>query len=439
MGLLETAYDATNRQQDEELLMGGLANFQLRAQIREHLYRLDPKDFWNPIYGRIWSAARELADQSRIITLAPFREHLTEKEYSIFESFQGAGVRMVEVERGIEYVREAAKRRRLLQGLKDVCSVATRTEQYDDVLGAAHKALDTADHAVLDDDVSEIAELVDRFWEEVENPPETPNVIPTPWPKLNQLLPGGGLGRSGLMVSAAHTGKGKSLFMVNTASFAALNGFKVALFSLEMSRMEVLDRILACTAEASVSAISRRKVAVDPTDPEYWSSVDFAKLDSVSDLLRSTVLHVWDEGNMTVDWIRAQCVAMKRTVGLDLVVVDYLQILDSTEGDNREQKVSNDAKRLKQLAKALDVHVLTASQMNESEKGLVPTEASLRESRGIGQHANQVVFVHHELDEQTNQPSGAADLVVAKNRGGRPGKVPVEFMGNQARFREMGK
>lgn len=436
MGILETAWDATNREQDEKLLIGGIADFSLRSEIREYLPQLSGDDFWNPAYGHIWDAAKLLADQDRIITLAPFREHLTDGEYRTLQAAQGMGVRLIEVTKGIEFVREASKRRKLLQGMKDVASVAIRSESYEDVLGAAHDVVDNADHAVLSDDVVEVADLADQFWWEVENPVES-KTIPTPWHKLNELLPGGGLGYGGFMVSAAYTSGGKSLFMTNCAAHAALQGFKVAFFSIEMPRMEVFDRILACTAEASVSAISNRKVSNDPSDPEYWQSADFNKLDTASELLKSTTFRVWDESEMSLDWIRQQCVAMKRSVGLDLVVIDYLQILDSDYGNaNREQSLSKDAQKMKAIAKALDVHVLSASQMNDNEVGQVPTFRSLRESKGIANNANQIVFIHHETDPATGFKTGMADLVIAKNRGGRSGSIPIEFMGNQARFRE---
>lgn len=436
MGILERAYTATNREQDERLLIGGVANFQLRREIRELLFTLSPDDFYNLTYGRIWSVAQDLADESRIMTLSAFAGPLGESAYRVLESCSGMAVRKVEVERGIVYVREAAKRRRLLDGLKRVAETAIGSELFDDVLGAAHDAVDEADYAVMSGDVSSITELVDDFWDEVENPPEKPVTIPTPWPKLDELLPGHGLGKGGVMVSAAQTGRGKSLFMTNIAAHAALNGFRVAFFSMEMPRKEVLDRILACTAEVSVAAIANRQVSDDPT---RWQAASESKLRNVSELLKSTTLHVWDNADMEADWIRAQCQAMQRTVGLDLVIVDYLQIMDSPHSSNREQTVSEDSRRLKKLAKALDVAVVTASQMNELEDGSVPTTKSLRESRGIGNNANQVVFVHHELDPVDGRPTGLADLVVSKNRGGRNGSVPVEFMGNQARFREAGR
>lgn len=434
LGIFEDAYDSTNRADDERILMAGIADFNLRKDIRELLYDLSGGEFWNPTYGKIWDAARELADDSRIITLPPFKTKLGDKEYGTLQSLTGVGARLVEVERAVEYVKSASQIRHALDGLKTVAAKAATTETYEDVLGAAHAVMDELDTGVVSSDATDIEQLVDQFWDEVENPPEAPDVIPTPWPNFNNALAGGGLGRGRLAVVAAGTGRGKSLVMLNQAVDAALGGYKVAVFSMEMPAKEVFDRLLSSTSGQKVSAIAKRKLSVDATDPEYWYSADYKQTHDTSLRLQNTVLRVWDDGDMSADWIRQQCQAMKRTVGLDLVIVDYLQIMDSDHATSREQTVSEDSRRLKKLAKALDVAVLTGSQMNELEDGSRPTTKSLRESRGIANNADLVFFVEHELVD--GAPTGDADFVIAKQRAGGQGTVGVKFDGSRARFVE---
>ena len=428
MGIIETAWDKTNRRQDEQLLIAALSDFSLRSVIRPHLYELDPADFFNPTYGRIWSVARELADENRIITLAPFKARLSDDEYHALVAFQDTGARLVEVERGIEYVRDAAKRRRFLEALKQAATQAGQSEHYDDVLGTTHTLLAELDQTEVTAHAATTRELYDIFWDEVENPPEKPRTIATPWPDFNSRLSGGGFGRGRLGVVAAGTGGGKSLVMLNTALQAALDGYKVAIFSLEMSQKEVFDRMVAALSGQGINPIESRRLEADRFHPEYGRSADTLSVQEATERLRRSDCQIWDDGKMSADWIRSQCVAMHRTTGLDLVIVDYLQIMES-DLDSREQAVSENARMLKVLAKSLNVAVLTGSQMNEKELGSErPTTVSLRESRGIGNHADVIFFVVHEDD------SGAATLSLAKQRNGGLGTAPVWFDGYRARF-----
>lgn len=422
--LLDQAWESTNREADEKILIGGIADFDLRADIRNMLYELDSTDFWNPTYGKIWGVARQLADQSRIVTLQPFRAHLTPSEYQTLEAHTGMGVRLVEVTHGIEYVKEAAKRRRLLQGLKQIAATALRSEGYEDVLSAAHRVMDDVDGVEQSEDAADVAELVAQFWHEVAHPELMPAPIASPWKSLNEVLSTRGWLGGMLITIGAFSSRGKSLVMTNCAEFAALDGYKVAVFSMEMPRKEVFNRLLAAASRQRLTPIKRREV----------DEIDGARLKATTDQLAETTLRIWDDGSASVDFVRQQCMLMKRTVGLDLVVVDYLQILDESDGDNREQRVSSSAKKLKALAMKLDVPVITASQLNDSEKGGPLSLSSMRESKGIGNNSDIVILVEHE--EFEGKPTGDAWFNIVKQRDGRLTKVPVSFDGHVAAFSE---
>lgn len=422
--LLEQAWESTNREADEKILIGGIADFDLRADIRERLYELNGTDFWNPTYGKIWDVARTLADQSRIVTLQPFRAHLTPSEYQTLEAHTGMGVRLVEVTHGIEYVKEAAKRRRLLQGLKQIAATALRSEGYQDVLSAAHRVMDDVDGVEQSEDAADIGVLAAQFWDEVAHPENMPAPIPSPWPSLNEVLSTRGWLRGMLVTVGAFSSRGKSLVLTNCAVDAALGGYRVAVFSMEMPKSEVFNRLLAASSRQRLTPIKRREVG----------ELDGLKLKATSDRLAGTTMRVWDEGGATADFIRQQCMLMKRSVGLDLVVVDYLQIMGATAGDNREQRVSEAARLLKQLAMKLDVPVLTASQLNDSEKGGPLSLSSMRESKGIGNNSDIVLLVEHE--EFEGKPTGDAWFNVVKQRDGRLTKIKMTFDGHVAAFSE---
>lgn len=436
MGIFEKAWDSTNRREDEKLLIAGLADFNMRSQIREHLYHLNPDDFFNPAYGHIWSVARELADEDRIVTLAPFRKRLTDEEYRTLASLEGASVRKVEVERGIQYVRDAARQRRALDAMKQSTLQIEQSETFDDVLGVMHTLVDQLDADEISDDHSTMAELSEQFWVEVETPPERPKAICTPWPDFNKILGGRGLGRKRLSVVAAGTGVGKSIVMLNCALEAALHGMTVAVFSLEMSRQEVYDRLLANLSNQLLRNIEGRHVSDDFNTINQMNAADYEQVAQATKQLAELPIHIFDQENQSPDWIRAKCVALQRSHGLDLIVIDYLQILVTEKIDSREQAVSRASWQLKNLAKAMNAAVLTGSQINKSERGSDrPTTASIRESEGIANNSDLVFFAVPELEG--DQKTGMVELVIAKQRNGGAGYATVVDDGPRARFKAL--
>ncbi|QIG58747.1 DNA helicase [Gordonia phage DatBoi] len=424
--LLTEAYDSTARYDDERLLMRAVCSFSIRAEVRELLMELPGKDFHNPIAGRIWDAARELAEESRIITPDNLKVKLSDSEFRLLNAEYGQGVRLVEAKRGAEYVRQAAKRRRLVDALKAVAERVALTETYDDVLGFAHSELDALDAAESAGAAIPIDEAIDGFWEEFENPTPGKEKIPSPWDGLNDYLNGGGP-RGAMIVFGALPGDGKSIAMLNWAGRAAMEGYRVAVFSLEMGVEDVTHRLIAAEAGEKISAIANGSLTP--------SAVDVLR--EFTDVLRDTTLRIYDSAGVDVNFIRQQCELMKREVGLDIVIVDYLQILDtsSTGERNREQQVGEAAKQLKTMGMKLDALVLTASQLNDNEAGQVPSLRSLRESKAIGQHADNVIMLVHELDAE-NVKTGEMRFHLVKNRRGRTGSVPQEFENHKVRIVE---
>lgn len=424
--LLHDAYDATNRADDERLLIRGVASFALRAEIRELLTLLSAEDFFNASFGRIWEAGRQLAEDSRIITLDAMRVKLSDSDFRVLQREFGQDVRLVEVRKGVKYVKDAAKRRQLVTAMSSIAARAVEAEDYDSILGYAHSELDALDAAEAVGTAIPIEKAIDDFWEDYEHPAPSKERILSPWDGLNTLLGGGGT-RGALIVFGAPPGGGKSIAILNWAGRAALEGYRVAIFSLEMGAEDLTHRLIAAESNTKLSNIINRNLT--PTDVDV--------LRQFTDVMRDTTLRIFDSAGVDVDFVRQQSELMRRDVGLDIVVVDYLQIMDiaSSQGMNREQQVSGIAKALKVLAMKLDVLVLTASQLNDLEAGAKPTLRSLRESKGIGQHADNVIMIHHELDDN-NMKTGDMEFRMVKNRRGREGEVPQTFSNHKVRIDE---
>lgn len=440
MGAIETAYESTHRPTDEKILIAALTNFSLRSDVRDVLANLNPDDFYNSMYGDIWREARTLAEDSRIMTLEALKSRFekTHKDregeppqWRVLEQSYGQPVRLVEVVRAAQLVSEAAKNRRLVDVLKRVADTVCESEDYESPLGVAHTGLSELDNAEKSDDATSIESGVDSFWTAVDSPElAAETVIPSPWPDLNELI-NGGVAKKRLYVFGAESGGGKSLAMLNVASEAAMNGYKVAVFSIEMSASEVTARLISSTGRFPYSKIAQHDI------PEHQRE----QVEAITQSLRDKHIVIYDQSDVSMQFIRQQCLALKRSQGLDLVVVDYIQIVQPESGGprdtSREQQVGEVAKRLKILAGEVDVVMLTASQLNDNEQGNRPSMRSLRESKALGMHADAVILLHHE--KERGHRTGVVDLMLVKNRVGREGSLSKDFASHQARIGNLGE
>lgn len=249
------------------------------------------------------------------------------------------------------------------------------------------------------------------------------DVIPTPWFKVNEIL-GGGLHKGRLYVFAGRPGQGKSISVLNVAAHAAEQGKSVMIISLEMPRTEVTSRLLSSGAQVSFQQVIRRQMRQETQEGiEMYAATN-----------NDMSLYCVDRANLTVEQIVARCRAVKN---LDMVVVDYAQLVKATDRrEKRNLQVAHVSQTLKVLAKEMDVAVALAAQSNrqgtdpKTGKARRPTLTDLGESASLEADADAVIFLHRpEPDE------GTVDIVVAKNRSGLTGVVPLIFLGQQARLR----
>lgn len=244
-----------------------------------------------------------------------------------------------------------------------------------------------------------------------------------------------GLQPSNLVIVAARPGMGKSTFMANVAAHVAVRERKtVALFTLEMSKEEVTQRILC--AEARVQASRMKNGAL--------SDSDWARIMHGVQALADAPLHIEDSGYTTLMDIRtkARRLAAQSPDGLDLVVIDYMQLMHSgRRSESRQVEISEISRGLKILARELDCPIVVASQLNRSPEGRAdkrPLLGDLRESGSIEQDADIVTFLYR--DDYYNKDSedmGEAELIVAKHRNGPTDTIRLLFMEHQSRFADV--
>ncbi len=241
----------------------------------------------------------------------------------------------------------------------------------------------------------------------------------------------GGLNKSDLIILAARPGMGKTSFALNIAANVAIKSKKkVAVFSLEMSSEQITTRMLSC--EACVESRRIRNGSLEPSD---W-----IRLTEAAQFLNKSNILIDDTAGITVSEIKAK---LRRIRDLDLVIIDYLQLMSSGKrSDNRVQEVSEMTRNLKLMAKELNVPVVVLSQLSrttESRQGHKPMLSDLRESGSIEQDADIVMFLYREsyYQLQEGQPAPEQDTVeciVSKNRHGETGTAVLRWDGQYTRF-----
>ncbi|HVB00992.1 MAG TPA: replicative DNA helicase, partial [Acidimicrobiales bacterium] len=277
---------------------------------------------------------------------------------------------------------------------------------------------------LLDQTLDRLEQLIDRG-EEITG-------VPTGYTDLDRLL--AGLQPSNLVVVGARPSMGKTAFALGAAVHAALTGLPVLFFSLEMSHLELAQRVLS--AEARVDATRMRNGRLLNTD--------YTKVTNAISRLSAAPLHIDDNPNVTVMDIRARARRMKSREGLGLVVVDYLQLMSGrNSAENRQVEISEISRGLKILARELNIPVVALSQLSrtlESRADKRPMLADLRESGAIEQDADVVMFIYRdELYNRETAERGSAQIIVSKHRSGPTGSVELAFVENYARFANMAK
>jgi replicative DNA helicase len=244
-----------------------------------------------------------------------------------------------------------------------------------------------------------------------------------------------GLHGGQLIILAARPGVGKSTLALDFARHAAIKQKQpVLFFSLEMSRAEIALRLLSAEADVRLQNMRAGKVGQD----------EWKKLANVRGNLNDSPLFIDDSANLTLVEIRAKCRRLASSLGLKLIVIDYIQLLTSGKKvESRQQEVSEFSRSLKLLAKELNVPVIAISQLNrnsEQKTDKKPEISHLRESGSLEQDADVVILLHREdMGVKDSPRAGEADIILAKQRSGPTDTVAVLFQGAYSRFMNMSK
>ena len=436
----------------EQAVLGAiLVNNSAWSQASE---TLTPQHFADPLHGKLFEMAGRLIERGQVVSafaLKTFAEQDQDLQRvggpAYLAKLMGASVHALDVSAMARTVRDCAARRGLIAALSDALPDAyieghelTAAEQIEAV---ERRLYDIAEGAIEGGfrPLNLALTAAMNTAEAAHGRPGGLTGLPSGLRDLDIML--GGLNRSDLIIVAARPGMGKSGLATNIGTAASLTGASVGFFSHEMSSEQLANRIVAERAGISAEKVRRGELTAAEFDRVLTAAQDLEKLPFYLD----------DTPAMSIQSVRTRARRLKRQHGLDLVIVDYLQLIDADrrkrEG-NRVQEVSEITRGLKTLAKELDVPVIALSQLSravEQRTDKRPQLADLRESGSIEQDADIVLFIYREEyylergteDDRTRlaDVAGKAELLIAKNRHGPTGTIHVHFDGPTTRFYDL--
>ncbi len=328
--------------------------------------------------------------------------------------------------------RTAILRRLIACGGKITALGYDEREDLEKTLDKAESELFSVSQRRATQDFVHIGTVVDSYFDQVtylrDNRDQVVGVS-TGYPDLDKLT--GGLQPSDLIILAARPSVGKTALALSIAYNVGIHTRRtVGIFSLEMSREQLVQRMLAMH-----TGIDTQRLRTGNID------VDLQVLMHAMGLIASASIYIEDTPGLSIMEVRSRARRLRAQVGVDLIIVDYLQLMQGRRSDNRVQEVSEISRNLKSLARELNVPVIALSQLSRAVEGRtshVPMLSDLRESGSIEQDADLVVFIYREelYDKETDK-KGIAEIHIAKHRNGPLGIVPLRFDVRTTRFQNL--
>lgn len=328
-------------------------------------------------------------------------------------------------------VEETAIRRRMLEAANNIAKAAYQEDvTIETAIDTAEKAVFSVSERRLSSDLQPIQTVLSDYYDRVGDLANRDEMygVPTNFRDLDRLL--GGLQPSDLLIIAGRPGQGKTSFMLSIAKNAARVSKKhIAIFSMEMSNEQLVQRLIS-----QETGIDSQRLRLGRLEGKEWDL--FAE--AVESLGRTRIF-LDDTPSITPTQMRAKCRRLHLEHRLDLVIVDYLQLMQGDyRSDNRVQEVSYISRNLKTLARELNVPVLAAAQLSravEQRSDKHPVLSDLRESGSLEQDADIVMFIYREdKDKDDTVLKNVAEIMVAKHRNGPTGNIQLVFREHLAQF-----
>ncbi len=427
----------------EEALLGSLL---IDPDVISHVANVVmPEDFYLARHGEIYDVIRTLFDEGAPVDFVTVTEELERRDKlnevggrSYITSLVNSVPTAINAFQYAEIVQEKATLRQLITAAGDIARKAYDDSQdVGDVVNEAEKLIFAIAERRLDQDLVSITEVVPRVIEEIKELHERRGEVlgvPSDFNLLDAML--GGFQKSDLIILAARPGMGKTSLALNIALNAAKNhSAQVAIFSLEMSREQLVQRLLSQEARIDSQHLRLGKI---------YNQDEWMRLEQAAETLRTCRIYIDDTAALSPFELRTKARRLYSEHGLDMIIVDYMQLMHGgRRSENRVQEISFISRTMKQLARELKVPVIALSQLSrqvENRADKHPQLSDLRESGSIEQDADLVMFIYREGKyDAESERSHIAEIVIAKHRHGPTGSVDLFFDEKYTQFTEVAK
>ena len=405
---------------------------------------LKPEDFYNPANQAVFEAARELFAKNIPIDAITIKDKLIEK--GVFEEIGGlpyiasitsASANSVNIKHYADIVEGKSILRSLISASSEISGHSYKSdEDVNQILDLAEKSIFDISQKRHTGSAVHISDITVSVFEKIEEAyANGKKITGVPTGFMDFDFKTAGLQPSDLILIAARPSMGKTALALNIVQNAAIRqGIPVAVFSLEMSSNQLVNRILCSEAMVDAQKVKTGNLTED----------DWPKLIEAMGPISEAPIYIDDTPGITPMELRAKCRRLKIEHGIGLVVIDYLQLMSSDSGrDSRQQEISEISRSLKAIAREMDVPVIALSQLSracEQRSDKRPMLSDLRESGAVEQDADIVAFLYREEyyfpdTEKKNQ----AELIIAKQRNGPTGTVDLMWLNQYTKFTSKAK
>lgn len=426
----------------EQALLGCLL-LDTRIQVEVSAY-LKQEDFYAESHKYIFDAMESIIKANLPVDVVTLIDQL-EKQGSLE---QAGGIEYItnltsvlpssqNYKRYLEIVTRDSLLRKLILGSADIIETCQTSTDKTTALSFAEKTVydisNTADNSEMVKIGSVIPDVMTKF-DELSKDKSTYRGIKTKFKKLDHIL--NGVHNSDLMILAARPAVGKTSFAMNLVENIALQGYSCAVFSLEMGKEQLVQRMMCSVAGVSMEHAVKGQM----------TKTEWLKIAKAREKLSNAKIFIDDSAMITPQQVLSKCRRLKSRFGLDFVMIDYIQLMSpdkARNSDNRQNEISEISRYLKILAKEVNVPVLALSQLSravETRKGR-PQLSDLRESGAIEQDADIVMFIHRPDRQATEKEilegkvqKNVAEIIIEKHRNGPTGVVKLYFKGECTKF-----
>ena len=426
----------------EQSILGGILIE--NEAINRVMEILDADDFYRDAHRRIFNALINLSERDEpadLITLTNELRKIDQLDSIGGASYLASLIDSVPTAANIEYYARIVKEKAILRKLIQT-STEIITQSYED-RGDVEGFLDEAERSIFE--ISEkrvrpsfypIREIVKQSFTTIEKlfkKKEAVTGVPSGFKELDRMT--AGFQPSDLIIIAGRPSMGKTAFCLDVAEYAAIgNKIPVAIFSLEMSKEQLVIRMLC--SQANVEGTRLRT--------GYLNESDWPKLTIAAGNLSDAPIYIDDTAALSALELRAKARRLKSEYGLGMVIVDYLQLMRGrSRVESRQQEISEISRSLKALAKELTIPVIAVSQLSrktEERTGNRPQLSDLRESGAIEQDADLILFIYRDEvynRSEDNPNRGKAEVIIGKQRNGPIGKIDLAFLDKFTTFKDL--